>query len=335
MSLPILDLSAFTSPSSTTDSKRAAASALSAACRDHGFFYLRHTLGPLEQRALALAREFFLTSSPSTKSRISRLNPGDGGDGARGYQKLNENITQGKTDFHEGIDYYSPVVEPKLLDPAHPEKGYELLMGVNLFPQEVEGFQETFEAFWDELRKLGDRVMVAMAWALGYEEDEEVLLRQTRNGFWSARVIGYPELKKEDGGEGGISCGEHSDYGCTTFLLADPTPGALQVLAKTGEWIDADPIEGCYVVNIGDMMELWTNGLWASTRHRVIHTKSGFRVSIPFFYEPNFDAVVEPLDKCVAVAGGEKKYQPKKYGDHLIEKVSGNFYKAPEADQGK
>src|SRR5690606_5223992 len=130
--------------------------------------------------------------------------------------------------------------------------------------EEPEGFKETFEEFWEGLRGLGDAVMVAMAWALGYEgeEEEKMFLRCTDKGFWSARVIGYPELKDTGNGDGGISCGEHSgkflllfawgwqadrvllgaDYGCTTFLLADKTPGALQVLSKSGEWVNADPI---------------------------------------------------------------------------------------------
>jgi hypothetical protein len=86
---------------------------------------------------------------------------------------------------------------------------------------------------------------------------------------------------------------------------------------------------GCYVVNIGDMMEVWTNGLWESTKHRVVHTNSAYRVSVPFFYEPRWDAVVKPLDKCVQQTGGTPKFGAKVYGEHLIEKVSGNFYSAP------
>lgn len=80
------------------------------------------------------------------------------------------------------------------------------------------------------------------------------------------------------------------------------------------------------------MMDVWTNGLWKSTLHRVIHKQGGLRVSIPFFYEPNFDAVIKPLDKCVAITGGTPKYEEKVYGDHLISKVSSNFYKAPTTE---
>jgi isopenicillin N synthase-like dioxygenase len=83
---------------------------------------------------------------------------------------------------------------------------------------------------------------------------------------------------------------------------------------------------GCFVVNIGDMMEVWTNGLWTSTKHRVVHKTGGYRVSVPFFYEPNWDAVVNPLERCVEMTGGISKYAGKVYGEHLVEKVNGNFY---------
>ena len=88
------------------------------------------------------------------------------------------------------------------------------------------------------------------------------------------------------------------------------------------------------MVNIGDMMEVWTNGLWASTQHRVVHRapagRRGYRVSVPFFYEPDWDAVVRPLDKCVQRSGGVPRYAPTVYGEHLVEKVRGNFYGASE-----
>jgi len=116
-------------------------------------------------------------------------------------------------------------------------------------------------------------------------------------------------------------------YGCLTLLLADPTPHALQVHSSTpSSWLNADPIPGAFVVNIGDMMERWTNGLWKSTLHRVVHTGEGFRVSVPFFLEPDFEARVRPLAECVAKTGGGEGYKEVVYGEHLVGKVGGNFY---------
>jgi isopenicillin N synthase-like dioxygenase len=111
-----------------------------------------------------------------------------------------------------------------------------------------------------------------------------------------------------------------------TLLLADSTEGALQVQLKSGNWINANPIPGAFVVNIGDMMERWTNGQWKSTLHRVIHQGSKYRVSVPFFFEPNYDAIVKPLRKCVDRTGGKELYEEVMYGDHLVGKINGNFY---------
>ncbi|KAI5784670.1 hypothetical protein EDC01DRAFT_608466, partial [Geopyxis carbonaria] len=312
--LPVLDLSPFLTPGSSVESKRTAAAALNAACRDVGFFYLQHKLpGTLEADALAAAHTFFTTTPTPDKTLLSR------GTGARGYQKLGENVTGGAPDAHEALDFYRPSTSA-----AH-----GILCGDNLWPSQP-GFRDTFSAFWDALRELGDAVMVAMAWALGYEgageDGEEVLLRHTREGFWVARVIGYPPLQGELAAGKGVSCGEHTDYGCTTFLYADATRGALQVQTRGGDWIDADPRPGCCVVNVGDMMEVWTNGLWRSTLHRVIHRGDKMRVSVPFFYEPDFEAVVKPLGRCVEATGGVERYGSVVYGEHLLGKVGGNFY---------
>ncbi|KAI9858685.1 MAG: hypothetical protein M1813_007317 [Trichoglossum hirsutum] len=200
------------------------------------------------------------------------------------------------------------------------------LGGPNLWPQEPGELKGVYEGYIAEMLKLGEAVVRAMGYAFG-PENEGVFLEQTKDSFWVLRMIGYPPLQST-ASEDGISCGEHTDYGCTTFLLADPdVKGALQVLSRDGErWIDADPIPDAFVVNIGDMIERWTNGLWPSTRHRVIHSGTGYRVSVPFFYEPNFNAKIKPLKRAVEITGGVEKFGEVMYGDHLLGKIAGNFY---------
>jgi isopenicillin N synthase-like dioxygenase len=209
MSLPVVDLSPFLEPSSV-EAKRTAASALDSACRAHGFFYLSHhgIPAPLEDRVLSAARDFFLNSTVPEKLSILRRDPGKGGDGARGYQRLSENVTQGHADYHEAIDFYRSVPAVPF-DPADLSRGYQLLRGQNLWPEKPAEFKEVFEQYWQRLRELGGATMKAMAWALGYEDDEDVLLRDTEQGFWVARVIGYPPLNLEVAGEG-VSCGVHT-----------------------------------------------------------------------------------------------------------------------------
>ncbi|EIM85793.1 Clavaminate synthase-like protein [Stereum hirsutum FP-91666 SS1] len=317
--------------------------AIHAACLEYGFFYLDISsyIDPQEPEELArLARQFF--SQPLEEKNKISLNREDH---ARGYARLNENVTNGKPDNHEGIDFYRPVERP---DKSKP------LWGENQWP-DIPGFREKYEAWVEKMKKLGIIVMEAMSFGLGMSREEWADLRaKVDDSFWVMRVIGYPPLPND---HEGYFCGAHRDYGCLTFLWADPTEDALQVFLpqpaavvddeinngmpkaeetlEQGVWVSADPLPGCIVCNIGEMWEIWTNGLYKSTLHRVIHQGMNYR--IPFFFEPNFDAVIAPLAAAHRIQDelpGEhhlkkrqkmKTYGPTKYGDFLLRKIGGNF----------
>ncbi len=264
------------------------------------------------------------------KEKIKRRNVGEGnGDGARGYQVIGENVTEGKGDWHEGIDWYRPIVpgEPFSKPIGEEEIGerkptYDLLQGLNQWPLQPSQFREVYEEYIRLMLELGTAVVRAMGHALkeeGLLDDEEMFVKHTRESFWVLRAIGYPPLPAQEQEEGKVSCGAHTDYGCVTLLLADETKGALQVWlqdeGKEGKWVDVDPVPGALVVNIGDMTERWSEGRWKSTRHRVVHRGSGFRVSVPFFFEPDFAARVPGKE-------GEGEVV---YGEYLMGKVRGNF----------
>ncbi|KAJ3526073.1 hypothetical protein NM688_g8305 [Phlebia brevispora] len=325
--------------------------ALHAACLEYGFFYLdiSEYVDPSEPEELTkLARQFFELPQEE-KEKISLQHQ----DYARGYQRLKENVTNGKADNHEAIDFYRPVENPDKTKP---------LWGENQWPTAIPGFREKYERWIEKMKKLGVIVMEAMAVGLGCTPEEwEDFKSKIDDSFWVMRIIGYPPLPNAFDG---FSCGAHRDYGCLTFLYTDPTKGALEVFLREpglviqatpglppgetveeGTWIKADPIPGCVVCNIGDMWETWTNGLYRSTLHRVIHRGTNYRVSIPFFFEPNFDAVVQPLPAALRLQDGdskvfddyglwhhdeehklaEKRYHPIVYGEFLKKKVGGNF----------
>ena len=252
------------------------------------------------------------------------------GDGARGYQVIGDNVTEGKRDWHEALDWYRPNIDGEPLSPLSLEASserernppYELLQGMNAWPSSSPGFREVYEEFIDKMLVLGTAVVRAMGMALG-EGMEEVFVANTRRSFWVMRAIGYPPLPTERDGsreeDEGVSCGAHSDYGCVTLLLSDGTKGALQAWVKDGleerKWVDVDPVEGALVVNIGDMMARWSGGRWRATRHRVVHRGQGYRVSVPFFFEPDWSARVPGAE-------GEGEVV---YGEYLSQKVERNF----------
>ena len=110
-----------------------------------------------------------------------------------------------------------------------------------------------------------------------------------------------------------------------TLLWTDSSAG-LQILTNDVEWIDVPPRPTAFVVNLGDMLERWTNGLFRSTMHRVLTSGDQDRYSVPFFYNANFDTEVRVLDVCCS-ADNPPKYPPTISGLHLL-----NRYKQAHAD---
>ncbi|BBN08381.1 protein MpDOXC26 [Marchantia polymorpha subsp. ruderalis] len=284
------------------------------ACRKVGFFYVQGHGVPFEMIDLVrkLGHDFFNLSTEE-KHTIKMTQAS----GWRGYQTLGENVTKGISDMHEAIDYFRDCDAefPRLLHEDHP------LSGRNLWPSSPAAFQPVYKQYLTIMQDLGRTILEAIGLALVGSRDA---FEGTRAGnpFWLLRVIGYPPMEQK---VTEVGCGEHTDYGLLTLVNQDDGIRALQVKNEDGDWIWADPIPGTFVVNIGDMLKVWSNGEYMPTVHRVLNDGSKYRVSVPYFYEPNFDAVVEPLDICKKRAEGISKYAPVVYGDHLTNKILNNF----------
>lgn len=137
-----------------------------------------------------------------------------------------------------------------------------------------------------------------------------------------ARLIRYPASthpKPLTNENKEIGLGAHSDYECFTLLLQD-APG-LEVLSPDGHWVNAEPAEGAIIVNVGDFLMRWTNGVYKSTVHRVVNRTAKERFSIPLFFSINYDEVVETLPSCVS-EGNPSKYPPINAGKYVLDRLA-------------
>lgn len=184
----------------------------------------------------------------------------------------------------------------------------------NLWPDRPVGFRETVEAYYRAMSDLSAAVMRGFAMALGLDEAWFDPLID-RHGS-ALRLAHYPALSSQTPVDGRFRAGAHTDYGTLTVLWTDGRPG-LEVLDAAGEWQPVVVPEGAFVVNLGDLMARWTNDRWRSTMHRVVVAEPAeARVSIPFFHNANWDAVVE----CIVGPDERPRHQPVTAGRHLMAK---------------
>jgi len=158
------------------------------------------------------------------------------------------------------------------------------------------------DSYFHQVSQIGLKLVELLALALNLPE--KYFEMSFENPIALLRLLHYSN-EKSDPSNGVFSCGAHSDYGMITLLLVDSNSG-LQILFKN-KWISVPPKKGMFIVNLGDMLEWWTSGLFHSTVHRVICDGGYERYSIPFFFEPNYDTKIDCLEGCW------RERNPKKY----------------------
>lgn len=317
--LPVVDLTGFASSATV---RRAVAQHIGAACRMHGFFYVAgHGIEPaLLARLETLSRAFFALPLQE-KLRIEMAR---GGRAWRGYFPVGNELTSGQPDRKEGLYLGTELAADHPLvragTPVH---------GPNLFPQ-IEGFRATVLAYIDAVTGLGHQLMAAIAASLALPEDY-FAARYTADPLILFRIFNYPAPASSTVGTWGV--GEHTDYGLLTMLLQDEH-GGLEVKSN-GRWIDAPPIPGTFVCNIGDMLDRLTRGLYRSNPHRVRASARHDRLSFPLFFDPNFFARVAPIaqlahlelddDRATRWDGASVHAFDGTYGDYLVGKIAKVF----------
>ncbi|NIA69277.1 isopenicillin N synthase family oxygenase [Pelagibius litoralis] len=313
--IPVIDFADFLT--GDLAQRRAVARRIGTACRDIGFFYLvNHGIAPaLMTRTFAEAKRFFDQPLDAKMSIDIEKSPCH-----RGYFKMGgENLDPKKQ--KEAGDLKEGVKIGRDLAADHPMVQAGLpLHGPNLWPQNLPGWQGAMQSYFDALSGLGRQIM--HAFALSLDLDECHFDRDLSDPMATLGPLHYPPQRGAIT-EAQIGAGAHTDFGCLTILAQDMN-GGLQVRNAAGVWIDAPPLSGAFVINIGDMMARWTNDLFASTQHRVVNVSGAERYSIPFFFDPNFQARVEALPSC---SGPDRpaKFAPTTSGQHLLDMINATF----------
>jgi len=191
----------------------------------------------------------------------------------------------------------------------------------NRWPEQPADFKEVVQAYFEAVLQLSAQLSMAFARALLLPDDYFALWY--RKPLVQLSLLHYRPHPASAQGSADIGAGEHRDTGGFTLLMQDQT-GGLEVQRKDGVWIGAPPIKGAYVVNIGDIMTRWTNGRFVSTPHRVVNRSNVPRYSIPFFANPDYDAIIEPIAD-ILLPGEAPQYQPLHNGTYMKEFYDGGM----------
>lgn len=279
---------------------------LGAAARDVGFLYVTGTgIDPtLFDELLRVTKAFFdLPLDEKMRTYIGRSR------NHRGYVPVGEEVFSGGTvDLKEAFDL------GKDLPADDPDHLAGRMLGPNQWPA-VPGFATACTAWYEAVMTLGRALLHGFALALG--ERADVFDAYVTKPPSQLRLIHYPH---DPDAVDVVGIGAHTDYECFTILK--PTAPGLEVLNGAGDWIDVPPRDEAFVVNIGDMLETWTNGEFVATTHRVRKVAEE-RWSFPLFFNVDHDTLVAPLPRFVR--DGEPARVALRAGEHLFAQTAQSF----------
>lgn len=279
-SLPVIDLSQADDPALRPEFLRK----LHAAARDTGFLHLAgHGITEAETaRILELTRAFFALPE-ADRLAVSNLNSPH----FRGYTRIGHELTGGASDWRDQLDIGAERPAPQLgpQDPA-----YLWLEGPNQWPQALPELRTAVLEWQSRLAAVAHRLLKELLTSIGAPADFFDAAFADRPHLHT-KLIRYPG-SAPSGADQGV--GAHKDYGFLTLLLQDSV-GGLQVRQGDG-FLDIPPMPGAFVVNLGELLEIATDGYLRATDHRVVSPPGAVeRFSVPFFYNPRLDAVIDTV----------------------------------------
>lgn len=305
--IPVVDVA----PLLDSSDKQQVAREINWALANAGFMYVKgHGIDPsLIDATFAQTAAFFaLPDQVKMALHVSRS-----GTTLRGYiEPFGENTDPTRSrDLKEAYD----------IGPESPGESTPFF-GANPWPAEADapGFAETVYAYHEAMKGLARRLLGAIAVSLDLDEGFFAPLMQ--NPICIQRLLHYPPQTGAID-ESVIGIGAHTDYGSLTILAQDDV-GGLQVMNRDGAWIEAPPIPGTFVINIGDLIQRLTNDVYLANLHRVVNASGRERYSIPFFIDADYEASFGPIPECVTPEN-PARYEPVRCGDHKFSRFLDSY----------
>jgi isopenicillin N synthase-like dioxygenase len=314
--VPIVDLSAFTADGHE-EARGATARAIDEACTQYGFLVVAaHGVAAESVEAMReVSAEFFALPSEEKLKVVARR----AAHAPRGYvpfaSKSHSSEADAPPDLMEKfiVSRFETAADAQA---AGYRPGLEEWFAPNLWPARPPEMRAIWRRYFDDVSRLAGRLMGAFAVALDLPE---TWFEHTIDQHFSSLAANHYPPQERPPAPGQLRIAGHTDSGSLTLIPQDGAQGGLEIQHPgSGDWLPVPSIPGTFVVNIGDLMARWTNDRWVSTNHRVVNPAQGDahkgRLSIPFFLQPNFDAVIECLPSC---CGAERpaKYEPVTSGE--------------------
>jgi len=299
-----------TERSGSPDALKCVASSIKDACNLSGFFYVKnHGIASADlQHILRVTRTFFSESDDIKKAIAIDQNN-------RGYLGFGEARMNGakRSDLKE-VFFFGREVAADDADLAASLP----LVGMNQWPAAPPDFKSDVLAYLNAVQRTGDALLRAFSVAL--DRENSFFVSHYTRPMSRGQLIHYPPLRS-DAPDDQFSVAAHSDFGCITLLLQE-LPG-LEALNRHGEWMPVPPKPDTLVVNIGDLLQRWTNGALISTQHRVRNTNNEDRYSVAIFHDPNSSAIVDPRDLSDSMSeniSDNQAYPPITAGQYILNK---------------
>ena len=297
--IPLIDIAALRSGAGP--GVDAVAARIVDACETVGFFYVTgHGVSNSTIAGIFAAARWFFAAPQAVRDALDvKTSPN-----FRGYVPMGL-VGPGKP--RRMLEAFQMMLD---LSPDDPDvRAGAIMHGPNRWPEAAPAFRAAMEAYFAAMMELTRLLLSAFARGLGLRDD--FFAAHFRKPLTQLRLLHYPPQPPDSDAEGVET---HTDTGAFTILLQDDV-GGLEVGTRAGRWIAARPISGSLVINIADMMQRWTNGRFVSTPHRVRNRTGRDRISAPFFANPDYGAVITPLEGGGRNAGAS--YAPLACGPYV------------------